>query len=57
MSRGHGQEGSWLATGLTAKEIGAASKVTLGQEGKDRVCCAEGGKARKDRKGGLLTGI
>lgn len=57
MSRGHGQEGSWLATGLTAKEIGAASKVTLGQEGKDRVCCAEGVEARKDGKGGLLTGI
>lgn len=33
MSRVHSQEGSWLALGLAAKEIGAASKITLGQVG------------------------
>ena len=43
--------------GLTAKEISAASKVTLGQEGWDRVCYVKGVKVRKDGKGGLLTGI
>ena len=47
MSRGHSQEGSWLALGLAAKEIGASSKVTLGQVGRDRV--------RKEGKG-LLRG-
>lgn len=45
MSRGHSQEGSWLALGLAAKEIGAASKVTLGQVGRDRV--------RKEGKGAV----
>lgn len=33
MSRVHSQEGSWLASGLAAKEIAAASKITLGQVG------------------------
>lgn len=38
--------------GLTAKEIGVVSKVTLGQEGRDRVCYAKGVKARKDGREG-----
>ena len=33
MSRVHSPEGSWLALGLAAKQIGAASKITLGQVG------------------------
>lgn len=43
--------------GLAAKEIGATSKVTPRQKGRDRVCYAKGVKVRREEEGGLLTGI
>ena len=48
MSRVHSPEGSWLALGLAAKEIGAASKITLGQVGQ--------GQSQERREWGAVKG-
>lgn len=47
---------SWLAFGLAAKNIGAASRITLDQVEREGVCYGKGGKARKEVEGGLFMG-
>ena len=47
MLRGHNREGIWQALGLAAKAIVAASKVTLNEKGRDRVCHGKGMKPSK----------
>lgn len=52
MLRGHNREGIWQALELAAKVIVAASKVTVNEKGRDRVCHGKGMRpSKKGREG------